>query len=136
PICAAAGIANLKVLDRERLVDNAREVGGQFLRLLREALADHPIVGDVRGAGLLAAVEFVADRESRRFFDPALKVGAQVASACLARGLIARPMPQGDILGFAPPLCLTKDDAKRIVEITSDAVSETALKLGKETAQS
>jgi L-2,4-diaminobutyrate transaminase len=136
PICAAAAIANLKVLDRERLADNAREVGRHFLQLFGEALADHPNVGDVRGAGLLVAVEFVADRDSRRFFDPALKVGAQVASACLARGLIARAMPHGDILGFAPPLCLTKDEAKRIVEITSDAVADTFLRLRKEGGQS
>jgi L-2,4-diaminobutyrate transaminase len=63
PICVAAGIANLKVLDRERLKDNAREVGAYLLHGLRDTLARHPMVGEVRGDGLLAAVEFVADRD-------------------------------------------------------------------------
>jgi L-2,4-diaminobutyrate transaminase len=129
PICVAAGIANLEVLDRERLKDNAREVGAHLLAGLRETLAEHPIVGDVRGDGLLAAIEFVADRDGRRFFDPELKVGPQIAMACLSRGLIARAMPHGDILGFAPPLCLTEGEADRIVEITHAAVDEVASRL-------
>ena len=64
---------------------------------------------------MLAAIEFVEDRDARRFFDPARKVGPAVAAALLARGVIARAMPQGDILGFAPPLCLTRDEADTIV---------------------
>lgn len=126
PICAAAGVANLKVLGRERLVDNAREVGRCFLDRLRETLSEHPLVGDIRGEGLLAALEFVEDRKTRRFFDPAGKVGAQVASACLERGLIARAMPHGDILGFAPPLCLNREEADSIVKITREAVIQVA----------
>ena len=76
-------------------------------------LGDHPNVGDVRGEGMLAAVEFVEDRDDRVFFDPARKVGPHVAAALLARGVIGRAMPQGDILGFAPPLCLTREEADR-----------------------
>jgi L-2,4-diaminobutyrate transaminase len=129
PICVAAGIANLKVLDRERLKDNAREVGAYLLHGLRDTLARHPMVGEVRGDGLLAAVEFVADRDERRFFDPALKVGPRIAAGCLARGMIARAMPHGDILGFAPPLCLQKSEADQIVEITREAVREAAAQL-------
>jgi L-2,4-diaminobutyrate transaminase len=129
PICVAAGIANLKVLDRERLKDNAREAGAYLLHGLRDGLGEHPIVGEVRGDGLLAAVEFVADRDERRFFDQSLKVGPRVAAACLTRGLIARAMPHGDILGFAPPLCLTKSEADQIVEITREGVREVAAQL-------
>jgi L-2,4-diaminobutyrate transaminase len=68
-------------------------------------------VGDIRGEGLLIAVEFVADREGRRFFDAGEKVGPRIAAALLAGGVIARAMPEGDIIGFAPPLCLTRDEA-------------------------
>ena len=126
PICAAAGITNLEIIDREGLVENARATGRHWQRLLHEAFDDHPMVGEVRGEGMLAAVEFVRDRESRTFFDAGVRVGMGVAAAAAERGLIARPMPQGDILGFAPPLCLTREEAERMVAITSDAVNDVA----------
>ena len=91
---------------------------------MREALARQPIVGEVRGEGLLCAVELVEDRETRRLFDPARKVGPQAAAALLKRGVIARAMPQGDILGYAPPLCLTRQEADTIVMATRDAIEE------------
>ena len=71
-----------------------------LLEHMREALGSHPQVGEVRGDGLLCAVELVADRDDRVFHDPDAKVGASVAAAMLQRGVICRAMPQGDILGF------------------------------------
>jgi len=126
PLCAAAGVANLELIDELGLLDNAREVGTYFKRAITEALGDHPMVGDVRGEGLLAAVELVEDMAERRLFDPAKKVGPRAAAALLERGVIARAMPQGDILGFAPPLCLTKAEADTIVEATKGAVEAVA----------
>jgi L-2,4-diaminobutyrate transaminase len=76
----------------------------------------------VRGDDLLAAVEFVADKYDRVFFEPAKKIGPQIATPLSERGVIGRAMPQGDILGFAPPLCLTKEEADIVVEKTTDAV--------------
>lgn len=124
PIGAAAGVANLKLIDDLGLVANARETGGYFVRRMREALADHRIVGEVRGEGMLCAVELVADKAARRHFDPAQKVGPQAAAALLKRGVIGRAMPQGDIIGFAPPLCLSKAEADIIVAATREAVEE------------
>jgi L-2,4-diaminobutyrate transaminase len=126
PIGAAAGVANLKLVDDLDLIKNARETGAYFLKSLRDALADHPMVGDVRGEGLLCAVEFVADKPARRLFDPVKKVGPQASAALLKRGVIARAMPQGDILGFAPPLCLTRSEADIVVSATAEAVKEVA----------
>jgi L-2,4-diaminobutyrate transaminase len=126
PIGAAAGVANLKLIDELGLVDNARSTGAYFVSTMREALARQPIVGEVRGEGLLCAVELVADKDSRRFFDPARKVGPQAAAALLKRGVIGRAMPQGDILGFAPPLCLSRAEADIIVMATRDAIEEVA----------
>jgi len=83
----------------------------------------------VPGEGLLAAVEMVEDKADRRLFDPARKVGPQVAAALLERGVIARAMPQGDILGFAPPLCLTKAEADVIVDAVKGAVEHVAARL-------
>jgi L-2,4-diaminobutyrate transaminase len=70
----------------------------------------------------MAAVEFVEDRDDRRFFDPARKVGPAVASALLDEGVIGRAMPQGDILGFAPPLCMTPAEADTVVAAARKAV--------------
>jgi L-2,4-diaminobutyrate transaminase len=124
PIGAAAGVANLKLIDELDLVNNAREIGGYFNAAMKDALGGFPNVGDVRGEGLLCAVEFVEDKASRSFFDPARKVGPGVASALLKRGVIGRAMPQGDILGFAPPLCLSRNEADEIVDATRGAVED------------
>jgi L-2,4-diaminobutyrate transaminase len=124
PIGAAAGVANLKLIDELGLVENAGKVGAHFNKGLKDALARHPHVGEVRGEGMLAAVEFVADREKRTFFEADRKIGPAVATALLKRGVIARAMPQGDIIGFAPPLCLTRAEADTIVGKLSEAVGE------------
>jgi len=126
PICAAAGIANLELIDRLGLVENAGKVGAYFNAGLKDALGEHRIVGEVRGAGLLAGIEFVADRDDRVFFSPDQKVGPRIAAALLERGVIARAMPHGDILGFAPPLCLSQTEADTIVDATTDAVEAVA----------
>lgn len=123
PIGAAAGVANLKLIDDLGLVKNAGDVGAYLKKSMTEALADHPNVGDVRGEGMLCAVEFVEDKDSRRFFDPAKKIGPQVAATLLAQDkVIGRAMPQGDILGFAPPFCLTRAEADTVVAATARAV--------------
>ncbi len=124
PIGAAAGVANLKLVDSLGLVDNARDTGGYFNKAMADALGGHPHVGDVRGEGLLCAVEFVEDKAKRTFYDPDKKVGAGIATALLKRGVIGRAMPQGDILGFAPPLCLSRAEADEIVGKTQEAVKE------------
>jgi len=124
PIGAAAGVANLKLVDELNLVANAGEVGGYLVAGMTDALGAHPNVGEVRGEGMLCAVEFVEERDSRRFFDPGRKIGAAVAAALGRRGVIGRAMPQGDILGFAPPLCLTREEADTVIGATREAVGE------------
>lgn len=124
PICAAAGVANLKLIDELGLVQNAAETGAYFRKALADALADHPNVGEVRGDGLMAAVEFVEDKDNHRFFDPARKIGPAVSAALLELGVIGRAMPQGDILGFAPPLCLTQAEADTVVAAAAKAVAK------------
>jgi L-2,4-diaminobutyrate transaminase len=124
PIGAAAGVANLDLIDRLGLVGNAKKIGAYFNKALADALGSHAHVGEVRGEGLLAAVEFVEDKEKRTFFDPSRKIGPAMASALLEQGVIARAMPQGDILGFAPPLCLTREEADIIVGATVKAAEK------------
>ncbi len=122
PIGAAAALANLDIVEREDLTGRARDSGAYLQARLRETFADHPLVGEVRGVGLLAAVEFVADRRRKVRLDPNLKVGGRVAAACLDERLIARAMPHGDILGFAPPLVITRAEVDGVVERAARAV--------------
>src|SRR5690606_28280023 len=122
PICTAAGVANLELIDELDLLQNVRDVGAYFRKSLSDALSGHRHVGDVRGEGMLAAVEMVKDKADLVFFGAADKVGPRVATAMLEKGVIARAMPQGDIIGFAPPLCLTREEADIVVSATRDAV--------------
>ena len=122
PVGAAAGVANLRLLDELDLIANAAETGAYLNAQMRAALGDHANVGEVRGVGMLCAVELVEDRDGRAFFDPARKVGAQVSAAMAERGVIARAMPQGDIIGYAPPFCLTRQEADTLVATTAEAL--------------
>jgi L-2,4-diaminobutyrate transaminase len=91
---------------------------------MQDALGDHPNVGEVRGIGMLTAVELVQQRDGPVFFDTVGAAAGEVVAAMGRRGVIARAMPQGDILGFAPPLCLTRAEADAVVEATTGAVRE------------
>lgn len=134
PIAAAAANAVLDIVEQERLSDRARTIGLHFSKQLKERFAQLEIVGEVRGVGLLGAVEFVADRQTKRRFDPHLKVGARISKAARGRGLIARAMPHGDILGFAPPLVVTEYEIDEIVEIAYRATKQVMDELAKESA--
>ena len=124
PIAAAAGVANLKLVDEMKLVDNAATVGPKLTEMLRQAVGDHKHVAEVRGDGMLSAVEFHEDVATRKPFDPAKKIGPRIAAALAARGVIGRAMPGGDILGFAPPLCLSESEAQTIADATCGAVRD------------
>jgi len=123
PVGAAAGVANLKLIDELNLVQAAGATGAYLNKVMAEAVGHHPNVGEVRGEGMLCAVECVMDKDSRTFFDASEKVGYRIAAALLDQGVIGRAMPQGDILGFAPPFCLTHAEADEIAGKTAKAVA-------------
>lgn len=118
---AAAAIANLAIIENEGLPENSRIVGAHLLRGL-ETLRRHPIVGDVRGVGLLARVELVADPATRKPFDPAGVVGGQVQRRAQELGVIFRNV--NDVLTFSPPLILTPAQADLIVEVLDQAIGD------------
>lgn len=132
PVCAAAGLANLRIIEDEDLTGNARDVGAYFQQRMRDTFAEMPFVGEVRGVGMLAAIEFVADTERKSPFPADRKVGAQLSAACLERGVIVRAMPHGDILGFAPPLVTTREDIDTIVDLVASAVTAVSPSLDRE----
>ncbi|WP_442920171.1 aminotransferase class III-fold pyridoxal phosphate-dependent enzyme [Mesorhizobium sp. WSM4962] len=124
PLCAAAGVANLKLIDEMGLVANAREVGGYLKAELTSALVNHPAVVEVRGEGLMCAVELASLKDGKSAFNPSDTVVPRIVAEIGRKGVIARPMPQADVIGYAPPLCLTKSEADIIVGATRDAIEE------------
>lgn len=129
PVCAAAGVANLDIIARERIVEHVAELAPYFLRRLKETFERRPFVAEVRGAGLLAAIEFAEDTVKRRRFDPARKVGSQLAAACIEEGVIARAMPQGDMLGLAPPLIIAREEIDDVIARMARAVERVTRRL-------
>ena len=122
PVGAAVALANLDILESENLVENAARVGSYLQDAVRGALEDHPNVGEIRGEGLIMAVEFVADRASKEPFDPALGIQKEVAAEAARQGLIVRALPSaGAAVALSPPLCLTEAEADQITEILAKA---------------
>ncbi|EKT4529710.1 aspartate aminotransferase family protein [Pseudomonas putida] len=134
PIGVAAANAVLDIVEGEDIPGNAARVGAYFQKSLKEVFEGLPIVGEVRGVGLMAALEFVADPATKTRLDPALKVGARVSKAARDLNLIARAMPHGEILGFAPPLVATNSDIDKIVDIAQQAVKKVINELTAEGA--
>ena len=100
PVCCAAGLKTLEIMEREQLVDHAARMGALFHEGLAE-LRSSPIVGDVRGLGLTAALEFVQNKDTREPFPLEYNVSDYVRRAALKRGLLVREMGP-DIIFMAP----------------------------------
>ena len=116
PVGGAVGLANLDIMEREGLIENSAEMGNYLRDQLRERLADNPFVGDVRGAGLMVAVEYVADKKARRFFDAQTQPHRIISRKVLEEGVSVRALPYGEITSFSPPLCITRSEIDEVVE--------------------
>jgi putrescine aminotransferase len=123
PTCCAVALANIDIIEREGLVERAAVLGERLLDGLR-SLAELPTVGDVRGLGMMAAVELVADKASKQPFAPSDNVGGRVGAELTKRGLFTRIV--GDTICLAPPLVTGEEQVDRIVAITGDAITAVA----------
>jgi len=121
PAACVAALKNLEILVQERLVDNAAAMGAYLHERLSE-LAERPYVGQIRGLGLLAAVELVADKASRRPLEPSQKVGDRVRDAARGHGLLCRAI--GDSIALAPPLVITRAEVDLIVSALDRALRD------------
>ncbi|HKS55128.1 MAG TPA: aminotransferase [Steroidobacteraceae bacterium] len=133
PIGAAVGMANLDLIESEGLVAGAEARGRHLHARLRAAFADHPLVGDVRGLGLIGAVEFVARKDPALAFDPKLTVAARIVKVALAKGVVSRALPNADTIAFSPPLIITEREIDTLVEgmrAATDAVMAELIKEG------
>ncbi len=124
PVSCAAAMVNLDIMEQENLVERSAEVGAYMQQRLREAFSDHAQVAEVRGVGLIAAVEFIQNKAAKQPFDPALKVAPRVAAKALELGLITRALPNSDAVAFSPPLIITREEVDACVERLGQAIKE------------
>ncbi|MEL7543673.1 MAG: aminotransferase [Pseudomonadota bacterium] len=122
PVCCAAALKNIEIIERENLLAHAREVGSYFEERLQR-LRELEIVGDVRGKKLMMCVENVANRETKAMFPEDIDIGSQIARHCDEMGLIVRPIYHLNIM--SPPLIITRDDVDFVVETLGKGIRRT-----------
>jgi len=124
PVCCAVGLRNVEIIESEGLVERAAMMGRRLLAGL-EGLRDLPVVGDVRGLGMMCGIELVTDRGTKT---PALGIGARITREALSRGLLPRiragsaDPPVGDTICLSPPLSSPTEVLDRIPEILREAI--------------
>ncbi|MBE9638380.1 aspartate aminotransferase family protein [Salipiger mangrovisoli] len=112
PVACAVGLENLKIIEEQDLMGNAARLEAKFQEGLRK-FADHPLVGEVRGVGLIGGIELAKDKEKRLSFEPAGKVAPQVVKFCAEEGLILRAVYE--TVALCPPLIVTEEDIDQIL---------------------
>jgi putrescine aminotransferase len=121
PTACAVGLRNLQILEDEHLVERAAEKGAYLLKRLQD-LRSHEIVGDVRGLGLVAAIELVRDRTTKEQFEVSAGAARRVWQAALEEGVIVRPLT-GDVLAMSPPFVISNEQIDRIVSVLDKAIT-------------
>jgi len=135
PVSCAAGLATLRVLKAEGLIERCARLG-RVLHQRLAALREHPWVGDLRGRGLFAGIELVADRSSRRPFDRSLRVAETVAAEAQEQGLVVWPGSgqadgtNGDLVLVGPPVIIDEDEIDELVRRLGTALDRTRQSLG------
>lgn len=127
PVAAAVALENIKIIEERNLVENAAEVGAHMQKRLAE-LAEHRLVGEHRGIGLIAALELVTDKDAKVALEKPGAMGATVAARMLETGVISRPIM--DAVAFCPPLIITKEQVDEMVDGTAKAIDLAAGDLG------
>jgi 4-aminobutyrate--pyruvate transaminase len=130
PVSAAVAIEALKIYDELDIAAHVAQIGAHFHAELQKRFADHPLVGEVRGVGLLGAIELVSDKAERRNFDPQQKIGARLAKLAEKRGVIARAL--GDSFAFSPPLIITEAEIDEMLDGVTRALDELTVELRRE----
>jgi 4-aminobutyrate--pyruvate transaminase len=131
PVPAAVAIETLKIYDEMDMGGHVREVGAHLQKELRSRFADHPLVGEVRGVGLIAAIELVADKEKHQNFDPKAKVGGRWVKLIEQSGVIARTVP-GEVLCISPPLVITAAEIDEMLDRIGKSLDELTVQLRRE----
>ena len=129
PVCAAVAVEALKIYEERDIVGHVGEVGPILQQGLR-AFSDHPLVGEVRGVGLMAAVELVKNKETKEPFDATAGIGAYLAKRAMEHGLIVRAI--GDVIAFSPPLVITAAEIELLLSRFEHALNDTTRRISEE----
>ncbi|QYJ74432.1 aspartate aminotransferase family protein [Shewanella sp. FJAT-52076] len=127
PVAAAVALENIRILEDEQLVDKVRTDTGPYLQDRLQTLSAHPLVGEVRGMGMVGAIELVADKHSMARFGSEISAGMLCREACIANGLVMRAV--GDTMIISPPLCISRDEIDELIFKASQALSLTLEKI-------
>jgi putrescine aminotransferase len=128
PVAAAVALENLRLTENEGLHERARGPIGDYFASALATLGEHPLVGEVRSSGLIAALELVEDKAERRYFPPQRRVGLICRDHCFAQGLVMRAVR--DVMVLAPPLIITEAEIDQLVGRARAALDLTARDLG------
>jgi 4-aminobutyrate--pyruvate transaminase len=131
PVPAAVAIETLKIYDETDIGSHVREVGPHLQRELRRRFANHELVGEVRGTGLIAAIELVADKATHTNFPPSAKVGPRLTKIMEENGVIGRAAIN-DALCFSPPLIISKAEIDEMLDRVSKSLDELTVQLRRE----
>jgi 4-aminobutyrate---pyruvate transaminase len=124
PVAAAVAVKTLEIYERERIFEGVRRKAPRFERRIA-ALADHPLVGEARGLGLIGGLEIVADKRTKAQFEPTQAVAAKVAGFAQGEGLIVRPL-FGDRMAVCPPLVISEAEIDELFDRLGRALDRTA----------
>ena len=127
PTSCAVGLRNLQIIEDEGLVEQVAKKGAHLQKKLQD-LRGLDIVGDVRGIGLLGAVELVKDRQTKELFDASAGTARNVWLAALQEGVIVRPLT-GDVLAISPPFVITEQQIDRIIDVLHTAIDAVSRRL-------
>ena len=129
PVACAVAEANIDIIAREGLVDRVREdVAPYFREVLQQGADAHQLVGELRGAGLLAGLQLMKDRAARHYFDPSEKPAVACREIALRNGLIARAV--GDTMVLCPPLTVARGEIDLLADVMASSLDETARHCG------
>ena len=129
PVAAAAALRNIRILEEEKLVENSARMGRYLLDGLEELKEKHTVIGDVRGLGLMCAVELVQDRQTKEHFPAEAELGARLTQGFAENGMLLRG---SDAMTIAPPLCVTSSEIDEIVSVLDRVIGQAAHALGAE----
>ena len=123
PATAAVALKNIEIIEREKLVERVAEDTGPYLQARWRELADHALVGEVRGIGLIAALELIKDKATRQRWVAGGKVGGLCRDFCTANGLVMRAT--GDTMLISPPLVISKSEIDELIEKARKSLDDT-----------
>ena len=121
PVCCAAGLKNIEIMEREDLCGHVRELG-PYLEEQLQTLDDLDIVGDIRGSHFMMCLENVANKETKELFDGGVQIGNRIAAAAQKRGVLVRPVAHLNIL--SPPLVMNRDQIDTLVSVLRESIVE------------